>query len=224
MYFLDWQREEPASIAIEQIGAEGQPPASMGPARMAEILDDAAAWVESNALFWLPWMEEYHRQEAQGVFNQAQQYEPGAEAVRYGNNAYNLAPGEALVLEGIPPRARYWSFQLQNNAMVSMDYRNRQTSLNSEQVHLDSDGKYRIVVSREDPGVANWLDTCGRASGLLIWRWVWTEDNPHVGLQRVRHAELPETLPSDTRRITPQQRRAAIAIRQRHVSLRQRSC
>ena len=224
MYFLDWETEEPASVAIEQIGAEGQPPASLGPARMAEILDHAAAWVESNSLFWLPWMEEYHRQEAQGVFNQAQRYEGGAEAVRYGNNAYSLAPGEALLLEGVPPRARYWSFQLQNNAMVSMDYRNHQTSLNSHQVQIDADGKYRIVVSQEDPGVVNWLDTCGRTSGLLIWRWVWTEDNPEVELQRVRFSALSEALPPGTRRITPQQRRAAITVRQRHVALRQRSC
>lgn len=224
MYFLDWESEEPASIAIEQVGHEGLPPAPVGPARMAEILDDASAWIESNALFWLPWMEEYHRQAREGEFNQAQRYEGGAEAVHYGNNGYTLAAGEALLLEGAPPHARYWSFQLQNNAMISMDYRNHQTSLNCRQVHLDADGKYRIVVAHEDPGVANWLDTCGRSSGLLIWRWVWTEDNPEVSVQRLRHAELPEKLPRETLRITPEERRAAIATRQRHVAGRERSC
>lgn len=224
MYFLDWETEQPASIAIEQVDGEGVSPVLVGPARMAEILDEAAAWIESNALFWLPWMEEYHRQARAGEFNQAQAYAGGAKDIRYGNNGYRLARDEALVIEGTPPRARYWSFQLQNNAMVSMDYANHQTSLNCRQMKIDADGRFRIVLAHEDPGVANWLDTCGRASGLLIWRWVWTEDNPDVSVRRVPFADLASVLPPDTARVTPAERRAAIAVRQRHVALRERSC
>jgi hypothetical protein len=224
MYFLEWTTEEPASVAIEQIGHEGVPPEPVQPSRMAEILDDAAAWIESNALFWPRWTERFHSHARAGQFNQAQAYVGGAKDIRYGNNAFCLDPGEALVLECVPPRARYWSFQLQTNFMVSMDYANHQTSLNCRQAKVDRDGVLRIVVALEDPGVANWLDTCGRTSGLLIWRWVWTEDNPQVSIRRAALADLNSVLPSGTLRLTPEERRVAIAIRQRHCALRDRSC
>ncbi|WP_150293199.1 DUF1214 domain-containing protein [Sphingobium estronivorans] len=223
-YFLDWESEAPPSIAIEQIGHEGLPPTPVTAARMAGLLDDAAAWIESNALFWTPWMEEYHRQRKAGHFNQAQSYVGGAKDILYGNNGYELSADEMLLLEFTPPDAQYWSFQLQNNAMVSMDYANHQTSLNCRQIRIDDDGVARIVVAHRDPGIANWLDTCGRTTGLLIWRWIWTQDNPHVTMRRIKADALDALLPAETVRLTPQERRAAIAIRQRHVALRERSC
>src|SRR5262245_47429343 len=38
-YFVDWERESPASFEIEQLGNEGRPPEALTPARMAGMLD-----------------------------------------------------------------------------------------------------------------------------------------------------------------------------------------
>lgn len=148
---------------------------------------------KSNALFWPGWTETFHGQRKAGEFNQAQSYVGGNKSVLYDNNGYAIAPGEVLLLEFDVPDARYWSFQLQSNAMVSMDYANHQTSLNCHQIKVDRDGKARIVLAHEDPGIANWLDVCGRTTGLLIWRWVWTSDNPEVTVRQVTVHELDVT-------------------------------
>lgn len=223
-YFLDWEKERPPAISIEQIGHEGLPPAAIDAARMAEMLDYAAAWIESNALFWPSWTETFQNQRKAGEFNQAQAYVGGNTDILYGNNAYAIEPGEVLLLEFTEPDAHYWSFQLQSNAMVSMDYAHHQTSLNCRQAKADGDGRVRIVLAHEDPGIANWLDACGRPTGLLIWRWVWTRDNPQVAMRKLKATELDALLPADTVRVSPRERRAAIAIRQRHVAMRRRSC
>ncbi|MGH9025778.1 MAG: hypothetical protein ACRDWD_06650, partial [Acidimicrobiia bacterium] len=47
----------------------------------------------------------------------------------------------------------------------SLDIANRVVNLNGHQMHVDDDGKWRVVVAHYDPGVPNWLDTEGRRSG-----------------------------------------------------------
>ena len=43
------------------------------------------------------------------------------------------------------------------------------------QTQLAGDGRYRIVVAPRDPGVPNWLDTMGRPSGSVYWRFILPE-------------------------------------------------
>ena len=84
-------------------------------------------------------------------------------------------------------------------------------------MHIDDDGRFRVVVSREDPGTPNWIDTEARRRGLLVYRWVWAKDNPTptskvVPFDAVR-VELPENHPVvDTRA-----RRAALSRRRELV-------
>jgi hypothetical protein len=37
---------------------------------------------------------------------------------------------------------------------------------------LEDDGSFRIVLSHQNPGVPNWLDTEGRPFGLVFWRYM----------------------------------------------------
>jgi hypothetical protein len=48
-------------------------------------------------------------------------------------------------------------------------------SLNRRQTKPEADGSFRIVVAGEDPGVPNWLDTEGRAFGLVFFRFMLPE-------------------------------------------------
>jgi hypothetical protein len=59
--------------------------------------------------------------------------------------------------------------------MQTYDYAHRQVSLNRAQTRLGPDGSFRIVIAHRDPGVPNWLDTEGRAFGLVFWRFMLPE-------------------------------------------------
>ena len=37
---------------------------------------------------------------------------------------------------------------------------------------VDSKGRFRFIVSAEDPGLPNWIDTEGHAVGTLYWRFL----------------------------------------------------
>jgi hypothetical protein len=92
----------------------------------------------------------------------------------YAVGYYALEPGTQLVVEGVPPEARYWSLYLMNRWSESFrteTYPN--TSLNSSQVAYEPDGSFRIVISAERPtGAANWLNTHGRTEGWMALRWL----------------------------------------------------
>ena len=64
---------------------------------------------------------------------------------------------------------------LWNRFMQTYDYLDHQVSLNRKQAKQAADGGFRMVVAASDPGVPNWLDTEGRPSGLIFWRFIFPE-------------------------------------------------
>ncbi len=99
--------------------------------------------------------------------------------VTYAFSWWRLGDGEALEIVVRPPEARYWAIQLCDRWFQS--YPHRQTNLNDQQVRAESDGSVRFVLSANDPGTYNWLDTSGHTTGVVFFRWL--------------HAS-PETLPT----------------------------
>lgn len=221
-YYCDWNTDAPAWFMIEPLDTAGTAPRGGTAADVSRQLADAALWIKATAEYWTEWVDELERQSQQGVFNQAQFYAGGAKDILYGNNFYELEADEVLLIEGEPPQALYWQFALINNAFVAQDYTNRQASLNGHQLHIDSDGRFRIVIAHRDPGVPNWLDTGGRERGMLQFRWVWTQNNPQLRASRVNIAALKTLLPADTPAVDAAQRRQTIARRQRHMAIRER--
>ena len=67
---------------------------------------------------------------------------------------------------------------LWNVHMQTLDYRNLPTALNKAQITYEADGSYRIVISANDPGVANWLCTDGHRRGTIFWRFLLPETEP----------------------------------------------
>jgi hypothetical protein len=51
-------------------------------------------------------------------------------------------------------------------------------SCNGHQAHVDDDGRVRVVIAHADPGVPNWLDTEGHATGSIFWRFFLAEERP----------------------------------------------
>jgi hypothetical protein len=223
-YLCDWDQEEPDEFFIAEVESAGTPPEPFTPVQVTRLLDDAGLWVEQTARIWDEWVRELRAAYRPDVVRPAQLFVGGADDIHYGNDYYRLEPDQALIVEIEPPDARYWQIQLVDQWFGSMDYANRQSSLNHVQARLDSDGRARFVIAHRDPGVPNWLDTGGHREGVLQYRYIWSRNAPvprriTVPLDRVR-----ESLPADTPRVTPEQRRAAIARRQEHVRRRERNC
>ena len=58
--------------------------------------------------------------------------------------------------------------QLTDELWSSVDWQNRQSSLNGYTAKLDKDGKFGAVISAQDPGAPNWLDNMGLKRGMIF--------------------------------------------------------
>ena len=52
------------------------------------------------------------------------------------------------------------------------------------------DGTVQLVISAENPGVDNWMDTAGHDHGTMCVRWVRAKDHPHPQCKVVDLASL----------------------------------
>jgi len=220
-FFYDWEHEVPVTMSIEPLSGPMtteehvtlEPTTAM--ARQVIALGD---FIEENLNFFLGFSNPEH----------PNTFLPPLDGTAMGAAAENrpvigswkLAPDEALIIEVTPPEGLYWSYSLGNIWWETIDYGNRQSSLNGFQAVVDDDGKVRVVVAHHDPGVPNWLDTAGHGEGPIILRCVRTESAPVPDTRLVPFDRLLEELPLNTRRISPDEREAAIDIRRRAVSRR----
>jgi len=94
----------------------------------------------------------------------------------YAMAPYALKPEEALVIEGRFPKGRFANVMLWNRFLQTYDYLTHRISLNRKQTVLEPDGGFRMIVAHSDPGLPNWLDTQGRPSGLIYWRFVFPDE------------------------------------------------
>jgi hypothetical protein len=115
---------------------------------------------------------------------------PGDMAFGATDNAYTMAPyalgpDQALVIEGRFPRCRFANVVLWNRFLQSYAYSSRTISRNRAQTRLEPDGRYRIAIAARDPGVPNWIDTEGRPSGVVYWRFLLPEGEIETPRARV---------------------------------------
>lgn len=141
----------------------------------------------------------------------------------YWQGVFQLAPDEALILEtDIPKRHRYWNVQLNDTLFNAVEFIYRQSSLNGHQATLDADGKFRGVITLNDPGVPNWLDCGGYLQGMVIGRWYEADSHPVPTLKRVPFKDIRKHLHPDTPVVTPDQRAAILSARREGGQLRRR--
>jgi hypothetical protein len=139
----------------------------------------------------------------------------------YYEGAYELRPDEALIIESkIPAKCGYSSLILTNDIYETTDWYDNLSSLNGSQIHVDTDGMLRIVVSPKDPGVPNWLDTAGYPSGAVQGRWTDCDSQPVPTVRKVALADVRKLLPQDTPIVTSSEREKQ--IRDRRALLQQR--
>jgi len=93
---------------------------------------------------------------------------------------------------------------------------------------VSSDGSRYYIIAHADPGVQGWVDTTGLEKGTHAMRFIFRKDPPGDQLPRaeatlVKLQNVGDLLPEDTPRISPEERREEIAVRQSHIKRRWRS-
>lgn len=96
----------------------------------------------------------------------------------YSMGAYELEPGQALVIEGTSPECVFWNLCLWNPFLHTYDYTRERVTINGTQVSYRPDRSWQIVISETDPGHPNWVSTAGRSKGLIWLRWFLPEATP----------------------------------------------
>ncbi|MGI5501356.1 hypothetical protein [Lentzea sp. CA-135723] len=175
--YLDRTSEVPGTWHIEQIGGPSQP-VELTPEFLAKALQRAALSVHGTAATFAHWTRTFMKRPnelpdfGQEMFQRA----GGDPEIFYLHGYWTLRPGEAWVIETGVPDCPYWNFQLGNWWMESLDHR-RSITVNKHTASL-ADGRLTVVVAAEDPGVGNWIDTCGHTSGTALLRWLGASEHP----------------------------------------------
>ena len=239
--FYDWEREDPVELSITRVGQESESPPAYTPSAAAAALRRTGELARGQVHFWNEFydvlLETYGDRNGDGkrfmprnAFNEPNAASGatggGMNTNIYAGGVYELGEDEALVIESrMPVEPMYIGIHLSNFWGESFDYANRITSLNGFQAERDPDGAIRYVIAHRDPGVPNWLDTTGHPEGFMAPRWAYFEKPPPehwpiIRATKVRHDEIRAHLAPGTRTVSPDERRAQIRIRQRHVQRR----
>jgi hypothetical protein len=141
----------------------------------------------------------------------------------YWETVFELHEDDAVIIETeLPEQHHYWNVQVIDPLWNQVELVYRQTSLNGLQARLDSDGKFRAVLSVRDPGVQNWLDTGGNLTGMLIGRWYRCSSYPVPVMKRVKFANLRAELADDTPEFSETERAEMLKTRRIGAQLRRR--
>lgn len=96
----------------------------------------------------------------------------------YAFGKWDLAPDEALVIEGRSPECAFWSLNPWSPFLGCFNYDYERVSINHGSVQLDDDGSFTIVLAHEQPDHPNGVSTQGNRRGFLCFRWFLPERTP----------------------------------------------
>ena len=209
-----WGEEAPARIAIVRLDPTSCRQSS--PEEFDHQLAGLAVRVERIIEYGVRHVDELV---ADGYVNALKSVDYGAAGAMplqfYHEGLFELGEGECLLVEcRMPEDSRYFSWSLTDRMLVTLDWMNAQTSLNTAQASLDRDGVLRVIVSPNDPGAPNWMDTLGYRSGVMQFRTVGSPIAPEFAIKGLKLDEVFEHLPPGTARVGPDARLEGLRKRQ----------
>lgn len=138
-----------------------------------------------------------------GLYSVTQAYAPGH---------FRLDNDEALIFTLTLGNAAYAVVPVSNIWGGIGDYLHHVGSLGTGRARPNADGSFTIIVSPNDPGIDNWVDTGGLHEGVVFVRWAGfdpatgSKEKPTLGCERVKLADLRAILPGDTRYVNARER------------------
>ncbi len=170
--FLNRLKETPAELEIVNLNGQ-KAPARLTPEMIDEGLKTAALFVAGAPLLFARWARGFQKH-----VNRLPMFDPetsnaagGDKNIIYYHSYWKLKEDEALVIKVKPPECDSWNFQLNNYWMESLDYRYFNVCVSKGTSKYEEDGSVLVVVAHRDPGMGNWVDTCGHLEGTMTWRW-----------------------------------------------------
>lgn len=212
---LDWQKDEPNELTIERLG---DPPSK------------PALTVDEQAELTVRFMQRYcdftqkiaNDMLSSGANNFGLAWSRDKEgALRkqfYVGGNYELQDDEAMVIEVSDGGAAYFVVPTGNIWGTTFDVPGRTSSLNKAQSIANADGTYTYVLSRRDPGVHNWIDSCDTRDGILTLRLAeFPNDTPRDDLgatsRVVKLDQVRNELPDETKWVTADERKTQLDAR-----------
>ncbi|GAA4709131.1 hypothetical protein [Nocardioides conyzicola] len=206
---LDWGRDDPNAFTVERLGGAPTRPAltldeqAQATARMMAHFADFTGKLSHGMYkspanhFALAWTADH----TGGLRNQV-----------YVAGRFVLAPDEAFVVDVSDGGAEYFTVPLSTIWGTTLDILDKTGSLNKAQSIANEDGTYTYVISAQDPGVHNWIDTDGLLEGILTLRMAeFPDGGPRSDLSATGRVVKLDQI--DGPRITPDERAAQLAER-----------
>ncbi|MBB2991832.1 hypothetical protein FHR72_003322 [Mycolicibacterium iranicum] len=223
--FDSWD-ERPASLRIERVDM-AEPRPVPAPDEMVAAIDWAGDFLTGVMSDWPEYPFTYGGVDGERLNSFPAPSAADAGDTRRGRAAVNmhwaLAADEALVIE-FDDHPGFWSLTNMGVFFNSMDFLYRPVSYTPSRTSVDGDGRVRIVVAHTDPGVHNWLDTQGFERGNVTYRHMLEGEPAVLQTRLVKHCDLGDVLPPDSRTVTAEDRRRQLwerftAIRDRYSAL-----
>ena len=216
----DWKREVDARVAISRLDDQGE---DMVPAEIAKRFSEMPEWIDGMIQFDMQLVRYYREHHGINVLLRSQWIENagGLAKQAYYDGIHQIEDDEALVVEfPVPAECAYWQILVADDRFATVDWVNRQSSLNDVQAHVDDDGWFRGVVSKRDPGIHNWLDKADFPWGILQARFYHANEYPEAKVTKVPVADVLNHLPAGTRVLSDQQRADQLRERREGAQLR----
>jgi hypothetical protein len=171
----DWTTEDRGTIRIQRLDTAGRARPAVTQERIAKRYGVAAKMLIGRINTWFAFPEWFTYREPVNTLTVPTSTPGGLTSQFSSIGHYDLAPvdgrDQAMIVTVPVSECAYQAIQIGSRWYISTDYEDHQTSLNKSQSHADPDGKFRYVVCERNPGVANWLETCGHPQGVMMLRW-----------------------------------------------------
>jgi hypothetical protein len=216
----DWNKEIDARVAVNRLDDPGE---DMTSEEIARRFSDLAAWMEGRIRHEIRLVRYYREHHGINVLLKSKWIEEvgGLAKQAYYDGIHQIDDDEALIVEvPLPKQCHYWQILVADDRFLTVDWVNRLSSLNDAQARLDSDGKLRAVISKQDPGVHNWLDKASYPWGIIQMRLYRASEHPEATVTKAPVADVRKHLPPDTALVTPAERQEQLRVRRDGAQLR----
>ena len=189
----DWN-QQPAQVTVRRL----DPPADWQPRTeddiAAAVIADMPAWVR----FWRGFKDDFL-----GFPEPNRLVGPNGRDGNWGYLAggrFAIAEDECVLVTLDPVGSYYTGFQITDPWTIAPDPMHRLASLNKSQATPNADGTVTYALALVDPGVANWIDTCGLHEGWMLTRWQGVPANPSLArmireVRLMKIADIPASIP-----------------------------
>ncbi len=210
----DWAKQTPNALTVKRLDKV----VSDSPTE-EEMAQRAAKYMVSD-VYLLYWFTRLNYNFPSNMMREPRSSGPvgGLKTQMGSQGLIRLEDDEAMIVTSNAAGAAYRSFVLHDVWYRTIEYWQRQSSLNNAQMVPNQDGRYTLVVAHRDPGVANWLDTGGLKETYALHRWQGLPieggtEAPNIESEVIKLKDLGSILPSGVRRMTPDEREQQLQVR-----------